>query len=172
MPEPRATQGAVAGDSCDRMPLWNERPARGAEQGPRRSRGCDRRWAEDRFEYHRGSSLHRGSDPHRCAAGPLFRPSKRCSRSYHLSEEAAFDGRYGLPALSRHLCIPAHRPASRDDGQESECREVQGCARATTCTSLYIATTGAREPARAGIGTTHRHTVLCRSGISFIVSAH
>jgi len=66
--------------SCGLTPLWRERSARGAEQGPRRSRECDRRRAEQRAECHRGSSRHRGSDPHRCAAGPRFRPSARCSR--------------------------------------------------------------------------------------------
>jgi len=74
----------LAPGSCAWTPFWSDGPARGAEQGPRRSRGCDRRWAGHRFDFHCGSSLHRGSDPHRCALGPLFRPSKRCSRSYHL----------------------------------------------------------------------------------------
>jgi hypothetical protein len=33
----------LAQGSRVRAPLWSEGPARGAEQGPRRSRGCDRR---------------------------------------------------------------------------------------------------------------------------------
>ncbi len=104
----RETQGAVAEGSRDRTPLWNERPTRGAEQGPRRSRGCDRRWAGDRFEYHRGSSLHRGSDPHRCAAGPLFRPSKRCGRSYHLNEKVA-PGILPPATMDRSPSVAKHR---------------------------------------------------------------